>query len=74
MKRAGLSVARAQEVMRHRKEIGSIRKKRDALREKEETTTDKDQLTTKQKTVKKGEVLSGKKEPITINPEIQDNK
>jgi hypothetical protein len=74
MKRASLSVARAQEVMRHRKEIGSIRKKREALREKEEVTKDKDQVTTKQKAHKKGETLSGKKEPITINPEVDEKK
>jgi hypothetical protein len=60
--------------MRHRKEIGSIRKKREALREKEEVTKDKDQVTTKQKTHKKGETLSGKKEPITINPEVDEKK
>ena len=74
MKKAGLSVERAKEVMRHRKEIGSIRKKRESLREKEEVTKDKDQVTTKQKTHKKGETLSGKKEPITINPEVDEKK
>jgi hypothetical protein len=86
MKRAGLSVARAKEVMRHRKEIGSIRKKREALRnsfdpvsavleaykknkmKKEATANDNN------KSFKSGEKMSGKTEPIEINPELKEQK
>jgi hypothetical protein len=86
MKRAGLSVARAKEVMRHRKEIGSIRKKRESLRnsfdpvsavleaykknkmKKEATANDNN------KSFKSGEKMSGKTEPIEINPELKEQK
>ena len=86
MKRAGLSVERAKEVMRHQKEIGTIRKKRESLRNsfdpvntvieaykknkmKKETTA-KD----KNKTVHSGDKLSGKTEPIEIDPELKEQK
>ena len=86
MKRAGLSVERAKEVMRHQKEIGTIRKKRESLRnsfdpvntvieaykknkmKKEATAKDKN------KTVHSGDKLSGKTEPIEIDPELKEQK
>lgn len=86
MKRASLSVQRAKEVMRHRKEIGTIRKKREALRnsfdpvdtvleaykkskmKKEATAKDKN------KSVQPGDKLSGKAEPIEIDPELKEQK
>jgi hypothetical protein len=84
MKRAGLSVERAKEVMRHQKEIGSIRKKREALRnsydpsmieaykkmKNKKEVTEKD----KSKSVNSGDKLSGKQEPIEIDPELKEQK
>ena len=87
MKRAALSMNRAQEVVRHQKEIGSIRRKREALRnsfdytqivreavdkmkKKKNETTAKDNA----KGFKSGEKLSGKTEPIVINPELKEQK
>jgi hypothetical protein len=86
MKRAGLSVARAKEVMRHRKEIGTIRKKREALKSSFDPTATvleaykkgkmKKEATAKdnQKDFKSGDKLSGKTEPIEINPELKEQK
>jgi hypothetical protein len=86
MKRAGLSVARAKEVMRHRKEIGTIRKKREALRNSFDPTATvleaykkgkmKKEATAKDKSksVNPGDKLSGKSEPIEINPELKEQK
>jgi hypothetical protein len=85
MKRAGLSVQRAKEVMRHQKEIGSIRKKREALRnsydpaiieaykkmkgkKKNEVTKDDNQA------IKSSDKLSGKQEPIELDPELKEQK
>ena len=86
MKRASLSVERAKEVMRHQKEIGTISKKRESLRnsfdpvntvieaykknkmKKEATVKDKN------KTVHSGDKLSGKTEPIEIDPELKEQK
>jgi hypothetical protein len=86
MKRAGLSVERAKEVMRHQKEIGTIRRKRESLRnsfdpvstvleaykknkmKKEAIAKDNN------KNFKSGDKLSGKTEPIEINPELKEQK
>ena len=83
MKRAGLSVDRAKEVMRHKKEIGTIRKKREALRnsydpaiieaykkmkKKNEVTKDDN------KNIKSSDKLSGKQEPIELDPELKEQK
>jgi hypothetical protein len=83
MKRAGLSVDRAKEVMRHQKEIGTIRKKREALRnsydpaiieaykkmkKKNEVTKDDNKI------IKSSDKLSGKQEPIELDPELKEQK
>jgi hypothetical protein len=86
MKRAGLSVERAKEVVRHQKQIGTIRKKREALRnsfdpvstvlEAYKKSKMKKEATAKDnnKTFKSGDKLSGKTEPIEINPELKEQK
>ncbi len=83
MKRAGLSVERAKEVVRHQKQIGTIRKKREALRnsydpaiieaykkmkKKNEVTKDDNKI------IKSSDKLSGKQEPIELNPELKEQK
>jgi hypothetical protein len=86
MKRAALSMSRAQEVVRHQKEIGSIRRKREALRnsfdpvstvlEAYKKSKMKKEATAKdnKKDFKSGDKLSGKTEPIEINPELKEQK
>ena len=72
--------------MRHQKEIGTIRKKRESLRnsfdptatvleaykkskmKKEATAKDKN------KSINPGDKLSGKAEPIEIDPELKEQK
>lgn len=87
MKRAALSMDRAKEVGRHQSEITSIRKKRESLRnsydpiqvvreavDKMKKKRNENTVKDNAKGFKSGEKLSGKTEPVEINPELKEQK